>query len=98
MGARKQPEGNGKGAVGPRGQTEWGTGSAGGGGAKGGGRGAGRPRSWTCSRCGASLPASNKCRRTTPTTTTTTTPTSTTSTPTPETFLNVLNRINLFWG
>ena len=54
------------------------------GGAKGGGRGAGRPRSRTCSRCGASPPASNKCRRTTPTTTTTTTFTSTTSTLTPE--------------
>ena len=51
--------------------------------ARRGGRGAGRPHSRTCSRCGASPPASNKCRRTTPATTTITT--STTSTPTPET-------------
>ena len=55
------------------------------GGAKEGGWGAGCPRSRTCCRCGASPPASNKCRRTTPTTTTTTTPTSTTKTSTPET-------------
>ena len=54
------------------------------GGAKGRGWGAGLPRIRTCSRCGASPPASNKCRRSTPTTTTTTTPTSRTSTPTPE--------------
>ena len=52
-------------------------------GAEGRGRGAGRPRSRTCSRWGASPPASNRCRRTTSTTTTTTTTTSTTSTPAP---------------
>ena len=85
LGAGKGPKGKGKGAVGPRGQTERGTGATGGGRSEGRGTGAGRPRSPTCSRCGASPPTSNKCRRTTPTTTTTTTPTSTTSTPTPGT-------------
>ena len=84
MGAGKGPKGKGKVALCPQGQTGRNMGAPGVGQSEEGERGAGRPRSRTCSRCGATSPAANKCWRTTPTTTTTTTPTSTPSTPTPE--------------
>ena len=80
QGAGKGHKGKSKGNVGPEGQAGRGMGARGGGWAEERGAGSGAPPQPDVQPVRCIPPASNRCRRTTPTTTTTTTTTPTTST------------------